>query len=122
MLETESDMLAGFYTLSAAQIVRAELSEAMNPGGRYDVVPAVLLGRLALDLRFRGKGLGTVLLLNAIQRCLNSDIGAAIMVVEAKDQAAARFYKSFDFVPDPDDGFRLMVNMQRLRKRLANLF
>jgi GNAT superfamily N-acetyltransferase len=65
----------------------------------YPVLPATLIGRLAVDQRYRGKGLGELLLLDALSRSLRSGIGSVAVVVDAKDANASRFYEYFGFRP-----------------------
>jgi len=68
-----------------------------------DPVPIILLGRLAVDRTYQGHGLGAALLQDAIERTQEAAriIGARALLVHAKDDEAARFYKRFDFVPSP---------------------
>jgi len=91
--------LAGFYTLSAASIVLGDLpAQAARKLPRYPTVPAVRLGRLAVDTRFAGQGLGGALLVNALARAASADIGAYAMTADAKDEAAAAFYRHHGFL------------------------
>ena len=64
---------------------------------RYPVVPAVLLGRLAVDCNHEGKGLGGVLLANAVLRVARTELGVFAVLVDAKDEAAQRFYEHYGF-------------------------
>ncbi|NBT01362.1 MAG: GNAT family N-acetyltransferase [Bacteroidetes bacterium] len=64
---------------------------------RYPNVPAVRMGRLAVDHRFRGKGLGAALLADALRRSASAEIAAFAFVVDAKDKAAADFYAHHGF-------------------------
>ena len=57
-----------------------------------------MLGRLAVDLQHRGKGLGEALLLDAVRRTLRADLAAAIFVVDAKNEEATRFYRTYSFL------------------------
>jgi len=66
---------------------------------RYPVVPAARLGRLAVDLSQRGQGLGGALLWDAVARALRSEIAAFAMMVDAKDESAAAFYRHHGFLP-----------------------
>jgi ribosomal protein S18 acetylase RimI-like enzyme len=60
---------------------------------RYPSVPAVRIGKLAIDMKFQGQGLGSTLLINAIYRCIRADIAAYAVIVNAKDDAAITFYR-----------------------------
>lgn len=89
----------GYYTLSSASVPMLDLPSTLTKKlPRYPSVPVVRLGRLAVSVQAQGKGLGSVLLVNAIERTQRSDIAAYAMVVDAKDEAAARFYEHFGFV------------------------
>jgi GNAT superfamily N-acetyltransferase len=86
--------VAGYYTLSAASIALAELPPALAKRlPRYPVVPATLLGRLAVDRGYRGRGLGEALLFDAFIRSLRSEIASFAFVADAKDEAAQAFYE-----------------------------
>jgi predicted N-acetyltransferase YhbS len=73
-----SNQVAGFYTLSAAQL--PDRFKKNLP--RYPSVPAVRIGRLAIDIKFQGQGLGSTLLINAIYRSIRADIAAYAIIVE----------------------------------------
>jgi ribosomal protein S18 acetylase RimI-like enzyme len=89
--------VAGFYTLSATSVSVSDLPADILR--RSPKVPAALIGRLAVDSRFRGRGLGEALLLDAVHRALHSDTAVFAVVVEAKDDAAAAFYRKYEFAP-----------------------
>jgi GNAT superfamily N-acetyltransferase len=75
-----------------------------------------LLGRLAVDRRLKGQGLGEFLLLDALHRCLDAaaDIAAMAVVVDAKDEAAAAFYRHFGFTPLQATPARLYLSMKKV--------
>lgn len=94
----ESTIIAGYYTLSAASIPVHDLPEERGRKlPRYPVVPAALIGRLAVDQRYRGRKLGAVLLFDAIERAIGADIAVFALVVDAEDEQAARFYQHHGF-------------------------
>jgi hypothetical protein len=75
--------VAGFYTLSAAQISVTQLPDRFKKNlSRYPSVPAVRTGRLAIDMKFQGRGLGSTRLINAIYRSMRADIAAYAIIVE----------------------------------------
>ena len=76
---------------------------------RYPVVPAVLMGRLAVDHRHQGKCLGSALLGDALMRTSRAGLGIFAMVVDAKDEAAQRFYEHFAFTLLPGENRRLCL-------------
>jgi ribosomal protein S18 acetylase RimI-like enzyme len=94
--------ILGYYTLSAATIVRASLPEKLlKKLPRYPELPATLLGRLAVSIDFRGQGLGTRLLLSAMRRSADAaaDVASIALVTDPKDEAAGSFYRRFGFEP-----------------------
>ena len=106
-------LIMGYYTLSAATVEARELGNAKGLP-RY-AIPCILLGRLAVDSRYQGQGVGGVLLAKAIVRCQQSiDLVAAhALLVDAKDVAAAHFYQHFGFAPCADDPRRLYLKLAR---------
>ena len=119
-LEQETGRIAGFYTLSASQVAVGDLPEDIRRKlPRYPVVPAVRLGRLAVDQTFKGRGLGSALLVDAAMRALRADIAAFAMVVDAKDGKAAAFYRHHGFLDLSTEGQTLFIALARLAERLA---
>jgi GNAT superfamily N-acetyltransferase len=95
-----SRSLAGYYTLSAASIPLADLPPALAQRlPRYPVLPAALVGRLAVDRRHAKRGLGSALLFDAIERAAKAGPAIFAMIVDAKDNGAADFYRRFGFQP-----------------------
>jgi GNAT superfamily N-acetyltransferase len=93
-----TNIVAGYYTFSAASVPVSDLPEQqarLLP--RYPVVPAALIGRLAVDRGYRGRGLGAVLLFDAIQRACRSDAAVFAVIVDDKDENAAAFYEHYGF-------------------------
>lgn len=102
----------GYYTLSATSVQLAGLPENLVKRlPRYPRLPATLIGRLATDLTVRGSGLGRFLLADAMSRAARSEIASFALIVEAKDEAAARFYQREGFLPLPDSPLRLLRRM-----------
>ena len=116
-----SPTILGYYTLSSYGIDVGELPvEIAKKLPRYPLIPATLLGRLAVDQRHHGQGIGEFLLLDALHRAHEhaDDIAAAAVIVDAIDPAAARFYQRFGFLPFPSMSSRLFLPM----KTVAALF
>lgn len=92
--------IVGFYSLSSFTLSLTDLpDETARRLPRYDAIPAALIGRLARDVRVRGRGIGELLLADAIRRILGAAGTLAIfaILVEAKDNASATFYEKFGF-------------------------
>jgi ribosomal protein S18 acetylase RimI-like enzyme len=95
--------IAGFYTLAASSIVLDLLpADQAKRLPRYPVVPAVLLGRLAVARDCRGQRLGAALVADALMRSAKTDVMAYAMAVDANDEQAARFYEHLGFVRLPE--------------------
>lgn len=90
--------IAGYYTIAASSIPIGDIADAKRLP-RYPLVPAVLVGRLAVDRRFAGKSLGAALLADAIHRSATAEPAVFAIVVDAKDERAAGFYRHLGFVP-----------------------
>jgi ribosomal protein S18 acetylase RimI-like enzyme len=103
LVERSSGMLAGFYTLSSHSVPLTDLpSDVIAKLPRYPSVPAVLIGWLGRDERFRGKQVGTMLLADAIARLAKAPIGVHAICADAIDQDAADFYRAHGFQPFAD--------------------
>ena len=111
--------IAGYYTLSSYAVYPGEMpDELAKKLPAYPLIPSTLLGRLAVDLRCQGQGLGEFLLVDALRRALrqSSQIGAVAVVVDAIDDDAARFYRHFDFLSLPDKPNRLFLPMRTIAR------
>ena len=91
--------IVGYYTLSTLSIELSQLPEALARKLPRHPVPAALLGRLAVNQRAQGHGVGGLLLVDAIKRTLaiSKEIAIYAMVVDAIDDRAQRFYEQFGF-------------------------
>lgn len=109
-------VVLAYYALSMHLVRRSALPVRAGRGSP-DVIPAVLLGRLALDRRLQGQGLGGELLLDAFERALAADRHAAarLMLVDAVDARAVAFYEHYGFVPVPGTN-RLVQKMSALAR------
>jgi GNAT superfamily N-acetyltransferase len=100
--------IGGYYTLSSTAVKLNELpADVTRRLPRYPLVPATLLGRLAVDVRYRGKGYGRFLLADALHRVVRNEIASFAVVVDAKDEAARRFYERESFLPLLDQPMKL---------------
>lgn len=106
----DGQRIAGYYTLASASLLLADLPDSIGKKlPRYPTVPAVRLGRLAVDRAYKGQGLGGALLADALDRAARSEIAAYALMVDAKDIAAATFYKHHGFVALPDSPLTLFL-------------
>lgn len=99
----DGQRIAGYYTLASASLLLADLPASTSKKlPRYPTVPAVRMGRLAVDRAFKGQGLGGALLADALDRATRAEIAAYALMVDAKDESAADFYRHHGFIALPD--------------------
>jgi ribosomal protein S18 acetylase RimI-like enzyme len=103
--------LAGYFTLSAGSVACSDLPDALARKLPRYPVPVALIGRLAVDTSVQGQGVGSILLADACRKVAEAGIilGVAGVIVDAKDTAAAAFYRHFGFAPLPGRADRLML-------------
>ena len=90
----ESRVVAGYYTFAATSLPLTALpADVAKRLPRYGVVPAGLIGRLAVDQRFRGRRLGGALVMDAVRRAEGSVPAIFALVADAKGAAVAAFYE-----------------------------
>lgn len=90
--------IAGYYTFAATSLPLMELSDAEKKRlPRYALLPAGLIGRLAVDLRFQGQRLGGALIMDAVARAARAEPAIFALIVDAKDQKAVGFYEHLGF-------------------------
>lgn len=106
----DGQRIAGYYTLASASLLLADLPVSTGKKlPRYPTVPAVRMGRLAVDQAFKGQGLGGALLADAIDRAARSEIAAFALMVDAKDDVATAFYQRYGFIALPDSPLTLFL-------------
>jgi GNAT superfamily N-acetyltransferase len=101
----EANRVIGYYGLAPTAVVPSLLSRSIRTGQPPDPVPCLLLGQLATDRNWIGKGVGTGLIKHALQRCVTAAglIGGRALIVNAVDVEAAAFWKRRGFVASKDD-------------------
>ncbi|HYL72697.1 MAG TPA: GNAT family N-acetyltransferase [Bryobacteraceae bacterium] len=118
----EGAAVLGYYTLSSYAIDTGDLPPDVArrlPG--YPKLPAILIGRLARDQKYRGQRIGETLLMDALHRCLENTAtaGAIAVVVEAENEKARNFYLEYGFVAFPDHRNKLFITMQSVKAMFA---
>lgn len=110
----EGGRVVAYYSLSASKVKREEIPSRLGRGGPVEI-PAVLIGRLALDESLRGKNLGEVLLADALDRIVDATrtVGARLVVVDALHEKVAAFYEHY--------GFRRIPGSLRLVQKVADI-
>jgi GNAT superfamily N-acetyltransferase len=108
--DPENGAIAGFVTLSAAQIERAYLPKSLQRN-RPDPLPAVLLGQLAVDRNYQGRGCANSLMLFALKTAVrfSAEIGCFGVLTHPLDDEVRGFYRRFDFEDLPFDPKRSMI-------------
>jgi predicted GNAT family N-acyltransferase len=88
---------------------------------KYSEIPGVFIGRLASDLRMRGKGIGERLMIDIFHRAqrINEEAAVTLVVLDSKDESATQFYRRFGFMPLVTDSRRLFVPLATVLKAYA---
>lgn len=106
--ELETKLIKGYYTLSNNSVplkfVPDSVKKKLPPS--YETIPTTLLGRLAIDERYQGQGMGKLILIDALKRSyeISKTMGSFAVVVDPIDQEAENFYNKYGFVKLPDSG------------------
>lgn len=122
VLASLDGQVMGYYTLSANSIDRdmfpENLRQKLPPS--YDALPTVLLGRLAMDNKYKGKGYGVHLLVDALKRCaqISEGLGSIAIIVDPIDEKARSFYEAYGFGLLPDSK-KMFIPMRTVRDWLA---
>lgn len=114
----DGQRIAGYYTLASANLLLSNLPTSIGKKlPRYPTVPAVRMGRLAVDRAFKGQGLGGALLADALDRAVRSEIAAYALMVDAKDESAGAFYRHHGFIALPDSHMTLFMPLATVAMR-----
>ena len=118
VVEIASGIVAAYYTLSATSMPLVDLpTEVAKRLPRYPTLPAVRIGRLAVDLRFQ-RGLAELMLMNAVHRTLSDAAAAFALLVDAKNDAATAFYRKYGFRAIEGRPRTLFLPIETARKSL----
>ena len=121
IIESSTGHLAGFYTLSAASVPLVDLpAEDIKRLPRYPTLPAVRIGRLAVEAKFQGRGLGAAMLMNAVHRTLQDAAAAFAILVDAKNDQAVAFYRKHQFRPLSSHPMTLFLPLATAQQALLN--
>jgi GNAT superfamily N-acetyltransferase len=117
----EAGRVVGYYGLAPTAVVPSILSRSVRTGQPPDPVPCLLLGQLATDLQWAGKGVGSGLVKHALQRCMQAAglIGGRALMVNAVDEEAARFWRRRGFLSSKDDPLVLFRSIAAIAASLA---
>lgn len=117
----EGNRVFGYYALAAGSVQRAHARGGVRRN-MPDPIPAIVLGRLAIDLRWQGRGLGVDLLQDAVLRALraSTEIGARVLLCHAINAKAKAFYLHHGFVESTFDPLTLMLDLKKVEAALRS--
>jgi len=117
--EPGNHTICGYYSLSSHSVAVQGIPAGVRKRfPRYPAVPTTLLGRLATGRQFRGQRVGEFLLLDALNRALQSSqqVGSYAVVVDAIDSAAVSFYSKYGFLPTEERPDRLYLPIASIKR------
>ncbi|MDG4892000.1 MULTISPECIES: GNAT family N-acetyltransferase [unclassified Mesorhizobium] len=117
----EAGRVVGYYGLAPTAVVPSVLPRSIRTGQPPDPVPCLLLGQLATDIGWAGRGIGTGLVKHALQRCVQAAdlIGGRALMVNAVDAEAAQFWQRRGFLPTKDDSLVLFRSIAAIAASLV---
>lgn len=118
MIDKEVSKIVGYYTLSSLSIPLSDVPpERVKKGIPYPILPAALIGRLAIDNNYQNQGFGKILIADAINKIRTNNLASAVLVVDAKNDDAISFYEKLGFIKFKD----IEGSYQRLFYPLTNI-
>lgn len=123
MVVHDGGRIVGFYGLAPTAIVPTAMPRSIRTGQPPDPVPCLLLGQLATDTAWAGRGIGSGLVKHALTRCVEASrlIGGRALVVNAVDPEAAAFWRRRGFMPSRDDELVLFRSIADIAASLAEI-
>jgi predicted GNAT family N-acyltransferase len=119
IIDQESNLIKGYYTLSNNSIPQKFIPKKFQKRlpKTYSFIPTTLLGRLAIDIHFQGKGIGKLLLIDALKRSfeISKSIGSFAVIVDPLDKEAEMFYDKYGFIELPDSG-KMFLPMKTIKE------
>lgn len=114
MVIREGNKVVGYYGLAPTAVIPSLLPRSIRTGQPPNPVPCLLLGQLAIDQAWAGRGIGSALLRHALERCVTAAklIGGRALIVNAVDTEAAAFWQRRGFLPSKDDPMVLMSSIE----------
>ena len=117
----EIGRVVGYYGLAPTAVVPSVLPRSIRTGQPPDPVPCLLLGQLATDIGWAGRGIATGLVKHALERCVKAAalVGGRALMVNAVDSEAAAFWQRRGFIPSNDDPLMLFRAIAAIAASLA---
>lgn len=121
MVVHDAGRVVGYYGLAPTAIVPTAMPRSIRTGQPPDPIPCLLLGQLATDTEWAGRGIGSGLLKHALERCIEAAklVGGRALVVNAVDGEAATFWQRRGFLPSKDDPMILFRSIGDIAASLA---
>lgn len=121
MVVHEAGRVVGYYGLAPTSVLPASLPRSIRTGQPPDPVPCLLLGQLATDVAWVGRGVGSGLLIHALRRCVAAArlVGGRALIVNAINEEAAQFWTKRGFMPSRDDPMRLYRSIPNIAASIA---
>ena len=118
--QSDPSRIVAFYSLNGCEMQSEQLPESLRKKFPQRI-PAVRLGRLAVEKAYQGQGVGKLLLFHAMWNVGQVDaiIGAVTLLVDAKDEEAKRFYLKYGFIELPDRPLNLFLPIARVKEATA---
>ncbi len=113
--------VVGYHALTGASVDRREATDRAAQGmGQYRI-PAVLLSRLAVDRSVQGRGIGALLLADAMRRAVSvsEEVGVRLLHAHALNDSARSFYMKFGFEESPTDAMNLQIIIKDIRASIG---
>ena len=119
LADSDTKVIQGYYTLSNSSIPLSSFTEQIQKKlpKSYKSIPTTLLGRLAIDKKYQGNGIGKILLMDALKRSygISNEIGSFGIIVDPTDDEAKGFYQKYDFIELPDSK-KMFIATQTLKE------
>jgi GNAT superfamily N-acetyltransferase len=114
-------VVVGYYSLAVGQVEHSSAPVRLQKGLARHPIPVMLLARLAIHKDWQKKGIGRLLLTDAVVRTFQAAeiAGIRALAVHAKDEAARQYYEQYDFVPSPTDPLHLFVLLRDIRESMG---
>jgi GNAT superfamily N-acetyltransferase len=121
MVVHDAGRVVGYYGLAPTAVVPTAMPRSIRTGQPPDPIPCLLLGQLATDTEWAGRGIGSGLLKHALERCIEAAklVGGRALIVNAVDEEAATFWKRRGFLPSRDDPMILFRSIADIAASLA---
>lgn len=121
MVIHEDERVVGYYGLAPSAIDPGAAPRRVRTGRPPDPIPCLLIGQLAVDCRHQGRGIGSMLVIDAFRRCIAGAeiLGGRAIVVRAIDAEAEIYWQSWGFIPARDNPAILMRSVADIRAALA---